>query len=412
MIALQNHSFQVALELIQKGAKINIQNDRGANLLHYFGNLEHIDNDAANLFALLIKNKIDINKKDKNGYTPLHYAASGGVIEILSLLIQNNANINATTKDNKTPLYLACDYSGVDAVSLLLSKNADPNLGKSPLVAAALFKNKELVELLINSKIDINKRSLIETEEFLSNNHIRGIYETDALGAIFLNYSIHGNVWELPQTDCSGIEYCDYNRLQIFEQLIKAGANINSSYIKFKDTVLRERVVTPLSLGIRFDDLKWLKYLMTYNIDIKKSFNRPFDMSDIEKDYRYKSYMQLVYETSNEEIINLLESHYKFDQSDANKISQLLYCQGLTDYGRKIMNGTLIQNVIDKSLEDAGYSLGIPTKDYMNYLSQKYKTFDDLVPYFRSFSCGGYAPQKSSGTKISPSKKSKGATKE
>ena len=46
----------------------------------------------------------DVNAKDENGVTPLHYAAEGGYNEIVELLIDKGVDVN--TKDNlgRTPL--------------------------------------------------------------------------------------------------------------------------------------------------------------------------------------------------------------------------------------------------------------------------------------------------------------------
>ena len=48
----------------------------------------------------------DVNEENAIGYTPLHYAAGVGRIDILELLIEHGANINATDSSNKgaTPL--------------------------------------------------------------------------------------------------------------------------------------------------------------------------------------------------------------------------------------------------------------------------------------------------------------------
>lgn len=73
----------------------------------------------------LIARNADVNKP---GWTPLHYAATGGHIAILQLLLDNHAYIDAASPNNSTPLMMAARYGTLDAVKLLLDAGADPLL--------------------------------------------------------------------------------------------------------------------------------------------------------------------------------------------------------------------------------------------------------------------------------------------
>lgn len=48
-----------------------------------------------------------INKKDENGWTPLHEGARGGHKEVVELLVSKGANINEKTHGGETPLWWA-----------------------------------------------------------------------------------------------------------------------------------------------------------------------------------------------------------------------------------------------------------------------------------------------------------------
>jgi ankyrin repeat protein len=61
----------------------------------------------------------DVNAKDENGVTPLHYAAEGGYNEIVELLIDKGANVNAKDFENKTPLDEAINYKHTEVANLL-----------------------------------------------------------------------------------------------------------------------------------------------------------------------------------------------------------------------------------------------------------------------------------------------------
>ena len=49
----------------------------------------------------------DINKDDKDGFTPLFDACSNGNIHMVRFLIENGANINKQCNNGQTPLFNA-----------------------------------------------------------------------------------------------------------------------------------------------------------------------------------------------------------------------------------------------------------------------------------------------------------------
>ena len=48
-----------------------------------------------------------MNATNKDGWTPLHYAAKNGLKNEVTALLAKNANVNATNKDGWTPLHFA-----------------------------------------------------------------------------------------------------------------------------------------------------------------------------------------------------------------------------------------------------------------------------------------------------------------
>lgn len=55
-----------------------------------------------------------VNKKDSNGWTPLHEGARGGHLEVVELLVKNGANLNEKSHNGETPLYWAKKEHGDD----------------------------------------------------------------------------------------------------------------------------------------------------------------------------------------------------------------------------------------------------------------------------------------------------------
>ena len=99
--------------------------------------------------ANLIARDADVNKP---GWTPLHYAATGGHLAVLRLLLDNHAYIDAESPNGSTPLMMAAMYSNAATVELLLKEGADPNLknelGLTALDFAVRGKKPDSAELL------------------------------------------------------------------------------------------------------------------------------------------------------------------------------------------------------------------------------------------------------------------------
>ena len=73
----------------------------------------------------LIAKGADVNK---TGWTPLHYAATHGHLEIMALLLEHHAYIDAESPNGTTPLMMAAHYGTQAAVKLLLDQGADARL--------------------------------------------------------------------------------------------------------------------------------------------------------------------------------------------------------------------------------------------------------------------------------------------
>mmetsp|Transcript_51664 Transcript_51664/g.122982 ORF Transcript_51664/g.122982 Transcript_51664/m.122982 type:complete len:330 (+) Transcript_51664:86-1075(+) len=61
---------------------------------------------------------------DEYGWAPLHYAASGGHVELCEILLQARADVNATLPDFSTPLMLAVEEGKMRTARLLLDNGA------------------------------------------------------------------------------------------------------------------------------------------------------------------------------------------------------------------------------------------------------------------------------------------------
>jgi ankyrin repeat protein len=154
------------------------------------------DGDAAKVKELLEKGA-DANARDKDGLTPLHYAAKHGHADVVKLLIEKGVNVNIRseareresfhelsyhketsrpllvvwagecdalffTEGGLTPLHLAAVEDSVAVAALLVRWGADIDAraesGATPLHWAAVSGSNRVAELLIERGADVNAR--------------------------------------------------------------------------------------------------------------------------------------------------------------------------------------------------------------------------------------------------------------
>jgi uncharacterized protein len=60
----------------------------------------------------------------KEGWAPIHYAATGPEVKAVALLLQRGAPVEALSPDKDTPLMMAARYGAEGSVDLLLSRGA------------------------------------------------------------------------------------------------------------------------------------------------------------------------------------------------------------------------------------------------------------------------------------------------
>ena len=112
---------------------------------------------------------VDVNGKNKGGYTALHLAAKKGHIEVGKALLEAKADIGLASKSGKTVLHYAAYYNGnLDFAKLLLDAGAPVNVldkrRKTPLDYAVSRRNDALVELLLAKGAHTGKELRAETD--------------------------------------------------------------------------------------------------------------------------------------------------------------------------------------------------------------------------------------------------------
>jgi len=109
----------------------------------------------------------DVNKRDKDSWTVLHWAAMGDKgednVKVVQYLLSKGLDIDVSTKKGLTPLYVASGMGCVEVVKYLISKGAEWKRFKKkygyPITYAVMKGNLEVVKYFIEDlNYDFNKR--------------------------------------------------------------------------------------------------------------------------------------------------------------------------------------------------------------------------------------------------------------
>jgi hypothetical protein len=125
-----------------KANSVVLPPDRNYTILHAAAKRCDVEKTREALKALPRSSKNEqINLLDREGYTPLGYAARAGCLEVVKLLLKAGASVDvAEARGGWTPLLRSADQRHSEVVRYLLDHGANPTiktlLGKTPLSVA------------------------------------------------------------------------------------------------------------------------------------------------------------------------------------------------------------------------------------------------------------------------------------
>ncbi|MBC6402962.1 MAG: ankyrin repeat domain-containing protein, partial [Hyphomonadaceae bacterium] len=105
----------------------------------------------------------DVNARDSDDKTPLHWAAQNGHAETVAALARAGADVNARDSDDKTPLHWAAQNGHAETVAALARAGADVNArdkdGHTPLHWATYNDHAETVTALVKAGAEVDART-------------------------------------------------------------------------------------------------------------------------------------------------------------------------------------------------------------------------------------------------------------
>ena len=143
---------------------------------------------------------VDVSAKDESGRTPIYAATVGGDKEVVKLLIAKGADVNAKAGiSEKTPLHEAASSGHKEVVELLIANGADVN-AKKKFGRTPLHgaATKGIAELLIAKGADVDGWSWEKAQR------IRCVNNLKQIGIATRIYAIDNQdrfPWQVPQTE-------------------------------------------------------------------------------------------------------------------------------------------------------------------------------------------------------------------
>lgn len=180
MLAAAQRTPDTVRLLLSRKVDVNARDGQGRTAVHYAATSTPYGSDPKEMAAvratpgtiinLLVSAGADLQALDAENRSALHFAAESGYIETVRLLLEKKLNLGQVMKDGRTPLHLAVDgrasYSGEqpdanEKVRLLLASGAAPDVadeeGRAPLYFAVKAMNRDFALRLIEKGASVDR---------------------------------------------------------------------------------------------------------------------------------------------------------------------------------------------------------------------------------------------------------------
>ncbi|GEM_PF-1360648 len=165
LVAKHSKNIKMMEFLLKQRADPNIQDETpGFSALHYLAATPYFEDQnkekllaMSTLLLLTYHANPDLPAKGKRGQTPLHLASANNHLDMVETLLTKGANMASKTDSGHTAVELAAQKGHIPIVSYFLKRGIDPYATRLLFHAAAYKKSTQLMELLLDSGMDVNQ---------------------------------------------------------------------------------------------------------------------------------------------------------------------------------------------------------------------------------------------------------------
>ena len=145
--------------LIDKRVNVNERQQDGTTALHWA-----VDRDEREIVRMLIRAGADVKAANRYGATPLFLASVNGNASTIAMLLEAGADASSANAEGETALMVAARTGRPEAVSALLARGANPNAKdgwreQTALMWAAAEGHAAVIDLLVARGADLKARS-------------------------------------------------------------------------------------------------------------------------------------------------------------------------------------------------------------------------------------------------------------
>lgn len=156
MLAAGKGNLEALRALVAKAARLDAQDRQGRTALHHGAGFVPV-------VTFLLEKKVDPDRADADGRTPVHAALALGRCDVMGLLLAAGANRDARDRAGTTPLHLAAAVTDPACLNGLIERKASVNAadaaGFTPLLAAAQAGNLPALELLLKAGGSLSRKT-------------------------------------------------------------------------------------------------------------------------------------------------------------------------------------------------------------------------------------------------------------